>query len=487
MAKQFVGSRFRRLRLELGLSQVEMARRLDLSTSYVNQLENDQRPLTVQVLLKVTGTFGVDAGYFSTDSDARLVAELRAALSGSGMGVDTPGDADRLGDLVARYPELARHLVDLTRRLDEQHALTARLTSVTGPGPARADQFSYERVRDYFYARRNHVEELDVAAEELAGGLGAAGSELAEGLRGHLLARHGVRVVPLTVVDPPGRGGEGDPVDPPRRRFDAVSRTLSLPAGMTPGQQTFQMAVQLAFLEHSELLDRLVAESAELDRAARPLARVGLAQYFAGAVLLPYGVFLDAAIRRAYDIDLLAEHFGVGFETVCHRLSTLQRPGRSGIPFILVRTDRAGNISKRQSATAFHFSQTGGSCPLWVVHRAFETPHHVVRQLAVMPDGRRYLWIARTVAGATRGYGRAVPEFSVGLGCAVEHASATVYASGLDLTDDHAGTPIGAGCRSCPRPACVQRAFPYAGVEHVVDERVQSGSPYSPVPGPGVA
>jgi len=177
---------------------------------------------------------------------------------------------------------------------------------------------------------------------------------------------------------------------------------------------------------------------------------------------------LETAESTGYDIDRLAAHFGTGFETTCHRLSTLQRPGARGVPFFFVRTDRAGNISKRQSATGFHFSRTGGSCPLWVIHRAFETPGRVTRQVAGMPDGRHYLWIARTVRGQIRGFGQPRKEFAVGLGCDLDQAERLVYATGLDLSPASA-TPIGPGCRACPRERCPQRAFPQEGRKVAVD------------------
>src|SRR3546814_5056462 len=59
---------------------------------------------------------------------------------------------------------------------------------------------------------------------------------------------------------------------------------------------------------------------------ARKLLRVGLANYAAGALLMPYGRFAEAAIAERHDVERLAQRFGVSFEQVCHRLSTLQRP-----------------------------------------------------------------------------------------------------------------------------------------------------------------
>lgn len=196
------------------------------------------------------------------------------------------------------------------------------------------------------------------------------------------------------------------------------------------------------------------------------------------AVLLSYADFLERAEAFAYDIVRLSRHFGVGFETVCHRLSTLQRPGAQGVPFFFVRVDRAGNISKRQSATDFHFSRVGGSCPLWNVYEAFTQPGRVLTQMAQMPDGRTYLWIARTVGASEPAYGVPGKTFAIGLGCDIRHASRLIYSQGLNLGDLPAATPIGAGCKVCERPACPQRAFPPIGRPLLIDPNRSAVAPY---------
>ncbi len=224
----------------------------------------------------------------------------------------------------------------------------------------------------------------------------------------------------------------------------------------------------------------ILATDDQLTAESRGVARIGLANYFAGAFLLPYREFHSAAAELRYDIDLLARRFEVGFETVCHRLSTLQRPQLRGVPFIFVRTDKAGNISKRQSATAFHFSRVGGSCPLWVVHDAFAQPGRIVTQVAQMPDGRSYFWLAKTTAPEGTGYLGQHKSFAVGLGCDLVHADKLVYSTGVALDDPSTAVPIGAGCKICNRSACAQRAFPYLGGRVAVDENTGSGLPYSP-------
>ncbi len=466
MKKTFMGVKLRTLRAERGLSQIALAQALGLSPSYLNQLEQNQRPLTVSVLLKLNRELGVDIQQFSEDEEARLVAGLREALTDATETIALP----ELQEVAAQMPALGRAVLALHRRHLDAMARIEALSLKLGDDrseAASARAMPFEVVRDFFFAHQNYFDAVDRAAEGLAAEARGHPGLLAEWLTARLEQRHGVRVHRLQ----DSRASQ--------RRFDPEIRTLQLSGALEPAQQAFQLGTQLALLEIGGTLDRLTDTPLFAgDAAARKLARVGLANYFAGALLLPYAAFLDAAEQQRYDIDLLSQRFGVGFETVCHRLSTLQRPGAPGVPFFFVRVDRAGNISKRQSATHFHFSRTGGTCPLWNVYEAFGQPEQVLRQLASMPDGRRYLWIARSVSRGQRGFGSPRKTFSIGLGCDIRHAPRLVYAQGLDLGDPQAATPIGMGCKVCERAQCPQRAFPYVGQALQVDENASRFAPY---------
>src|SRR6202008_567827 len=91
------------------------------------------------------------------------------------------------------------------------------------------------------------------------------------------------------------------------------------------------------------------------------LIRIGLLNYVAGAILMPYAGYLESAQELRHDMEALAARFGVSFEQACPRLSTLQRSGARGVPFFFVRVDPAGNVSKRFSAAGFPFARYGGS------------------------------------------------------------------------------------------------------------------------------
>lgn len=471
--RSFVGIQLRSLRERRGLTQAALARQLGISSSYLNQIERNQRPLTVAVLLRVNDALGVDLRLLSDDTQARLIAEVQDALAEPAIGTTIPHV--EIAELAQGMPDVARALVAMHRRLRAAQERVDELTSgatATASRPSAAT--AHEQVRDFFHDHGNHFAPLDEAAERLGvrAGVGERPADVA--IADLLEQRHRVRVA----ID------HGRTLAPGvLREHDAANGILHVAGTLNPGQRAFQMATQLAFLEHRPLLHRLSDDAPGLDgNEAHALARIGLANYFAGALVMPYGPFLAAAEELAYDIDLMGHRFGMGFESTCHRLSTLQRPGAAGVPFFFVRVDRAGNISKRQSATDFHFSRVGGSCPLWNVYEAFASPDRLLRQLAQMPDGRTYLWLARTVTHTTGGFGSPSKTFAVGLGCDIRHAHRLTYATGLRLDEPSAAVPIGAGCRICERPACPQRALPSRGRPLEVAEDRRRMEPYRTAP-----
>jgi predicted transcriptional regulator/plasmid maintenance system antidote protein VapI len=469
MKKAFMGVRLKRLREERRLTQQAVASAMGISLSYLNQIENNQRPLTIPVLLKLNAAFGVDVQLFSDDDEARLIADLRDALSDPQIG-ETISTAE-LRELAINMPAVGRALVSLSRRhrqaMEQTVALAARLGEDRQAATAILPSTPYEEVRDFFYARHNYIAELDEVAERLAEKLTSSSALSPVILAEYLRVTHGV-----TIVIDNAQGGTD-------RRFDPQNKTLHLSHRLEAGQQAFQLATQIAMLGFDEELSELVSSAGFTNAETRGLARIGLANYFAGALIMPYVRFLAEAKQQHYDIDLLGQEFGVGFETICHRLSTLQRPSARGVPFFFIRVDRAGNISKRQSATDFHFSRIGGTCPLWNVYEAFASPGRILTQLARMPDERTYLWIARTVSHRSGGYGALSKTFAVALGCDVRHAEELVYSRGLNVHDSAFATPIGMGCKVCERTDCPQRAFPPLGRPLMVDEKRSWFAPYA--------
>lgn len=226
--------------------------------------------------------------------------------------------------------------------------------------------------------------------------------------------------------------------------------------------RAFWMAHVIGLLEQRQAIQAEIRASGLTTPEARALARIGLANYFAGALIMPYGRFLREAQALRYDIERLQSRFGTSFEQVCHRLSTMQRPGQPGIPFFLVKTDIAGNVLKRSSATRFRFARFGGPCPLWNVYRAFAQPGRLLVQIARTPDNVAYLNVARTVGSEGGAYLSRPRNVAIVVGCEIDYAAQTVYAAGLNLRDPHIADPIGPGCRACERTDCRHRAVPPA-------------------------
>ncbi|WP_406817636.1 acetate metabolism transcriptional regulator RamB [Mycobacterium sp. M23085] len=469
MSKTFVGSRVRQLRNERGFSQAALAQMLEISPSYLNQIEHDVRPLTVAVLLRITEVFGVDATFFSSQDDTRLVAELREVTMDRDLDIDV--DPTEVAEMVSAHPGLARAVVNLHRRY---RITTAQLAAATeerfsdGSGSGSITM-PHEEVRDYFYQRQNYLHELDTAAEDLTIKMRLHHGDLARELTRRLTEVHGVHIN--------RRIDLGDTV---LHRYDPQTKTLEFSNHLSLGQQVFKMAAELAYLEFGDLIDTLVEEGKFTSDESHTLARLGLANYFAAATVLPYRQFHDVAENFRYDVERLSSFYSISYETIAHRLSTLQRPSMRGVPFSFVRVDRAGNMSKRQSATGFHFSSSGGTCPLWNVYETFANPGKILVQIAQMPDGRNYMWVARTVERRAARYGQPGKTFAIGLGCELRHAHRLVYSEGLDVSGEPGtvATPIGAGCRVCERDNCPQRAFPALGRALDLDEHRSTVSPY---------
>lgn len=421
MAKHYAGAKIQTLRTTHNLTQAEMARKLNISPSYLNQLENDQRSLSVAVLLQLTSVFQLSPSFFSPDEDERKAGELAELLP--------TVDPAELTEFTIRYPTIAK-------------AISTIPNALTDP----ANQ-PHSIARAFFQEHKNYFDDLDRAAEELAMQVPS------KQLRLTRLAADFDRTLGFSVRF--NQYSQG-----PRSSIDHTHREIRLRTGLTEAQQCFELAYHYGRLAYSHLIDAHVATSSTTsDAATQRIISHGLGQYFAAAVTMPYEEILEVAENTRYDIDVISAHFGTGFESTCQRLATLQRPAHEAVPFVFVRTDRAGNISKRHSSTAFHFTQQGGGCPLWVIHRAFETSNRVTRQVSVMPDGRTYLWVARMVQGPVIGFDSPRREHAVTLGCDTAFASRLIYADGLDLSPDSA-TKIGPGCTTCPRANCPQRAFP---------------------------
>jgi predicted transcriptional regulator/DNA-binding XRE family transcriptional regulator len=468
-----LGAKVKMLRRRETMSQVQLAARLGISPSYLNLIESNRRPLPAALLIKLVQLFGVDLHAFGADDDARLVSDLLEAFSDRSFEPYRLTSTD-LRDLAMNHPQTARAVIAMYSSYKAQREATDELASklegAEGGGMERS-QLPSEEVSELVQQHMNHFPELEEGAEELWRKARLDTDELYPGLVRYLEKQHGVQVRIA-------RGSAGRGV---LRRYDADSQILTLSELLPTRSRTFQLAHQIALLTQQARIGRIVADSHLTSDESRALARVALANYFAGAVLMPYAPFLEACKEQRYDIDVIGRRFRVGFEQVCHRYTTLRRPLAEGVRFHMVRIDVAGNISKRFSASGIRFARFSGACPRWNVFAAFMTPGMIRIQVSRFPDGSSYFCIARTISKDSSGFHGTVPVQSIGLGCRIEFARELIYSDGIDLDSDRVTTPVGVTCRLCERSDCEQRAFPSIRHPLQVDENVRGVSLYAPV------
>ena len=462
MAPIQIGRTIRRLRLEKRLSQQALAGRLGISASYLNLIEHDQRKVSGTLLIKLAETFHIDLAALSGVQEWRLEVALREVFTDPLLGSEAVSEPE-IAMLAGSAPSAARAVLALYRtwRVAREDAGAISLPS------GRRILLPNEEARDFFDSRTNHFPELEEAAEDTVAAVGGTPGDRSQAIADRLRKVHG-----LTVTI--------QPLDGVLRRFEPDPPRLALAENLPRESRAFQMAFQLALLETNDAVERILGEAPPSSKEAAMLIRIGLLNYLAGAILMPYTTYLATAQALRYDIEALATRFAVSFEQACHRLSTLQRPDARGVPFFFVRVDPAGNVSKRFSAAGFPFARYGGSCPRWIVHTAFSRPAEIQIQIAELPDGAAYLCVARTVTRPAAHWGEPRPVHVVAMGCSIADAHELAYADGLDLEGAKVG--IGLSCRLCDRTNCRSRAFPPLEHRLVLNPLSASAMPYQFAP-----
>jgi XRE family transcriptional regulator, fatty acid utilization regulator len=449
MQKTFIGPHLRRLRLERGETQGAMARMLGISTAYVNLLENNQRSVSVGVMLRLFEIYGVDWREIAEDDGATQLSDLRASMQDPLFDGTRP-DLTELRAALVHAPALALAFLRLHRAYQ---AAGDQLMALGAGGLADSPLLTATpeaQVHNVFRQNRNHFRELEDAADAFWLGTPPERDETYVALKQRLRNRLGIvaRVVPVAEL-----AGA-------LRQYDEGRREILLSEALDYTNRVFQLVHMTALLEQQVLLERL--------GLAR--LRVELANYFAAAVLMPYDAYLAEARATKYDLDHIATRFAVSYEQACHRATTLQRDGAQGVPFFFLRIDKGGNVTKRFNATEIHLAEYGGACPRLDVHTSFRTPGRIVPQFVEMPDHSQYFVFSRTVDRPIFGRHAQDNRLAVAMGCAIAHAGEIGYAEGFTVSGARV-TPIGINCRICPRSGCEQRAHQAVILSQPVDEK----------------
>jgi len=451
----YAGPALRRLRRRENLTQSGMAQRLLISPSYLNLIERNQRPVTARVVVQLMSEFAFDPRELASDATVGGLDGLVRRLNDERF-ADLGIDRHEADEFLSSSPQIA---AAFARLYD-----AARGDQGESDDPLTAARREVERWR-------NHFADLDHAAEALADEMRLSRGDTAVALTERLRDKHqlSVRILPR------------DAMPQFRRRLDLHARQVQLAEMLAPESRAFELALQLAALEQREAIAQLVAGARLADAIARELLARHLESYFAAALIMPYGRFLRACEATGYDMPVLQRRFGVSFEQLAHRLTTLQRVGQRGLPFFMLRLDCAGQVSKRFiGASGAVFLEADYTCPLWCASRAFERPGETLVQAVALAEtgsgASHWLCVAKTGAGGPHA------RFAVALGIDAAFAGDLAFARGISLARE-AAVPIGPGCRLCHVAECPQRSLPPLGARLTFDRVQRSSTPF-PFEGP---
>ncbi|MBO6900225.1 MAG: XRE family transcriptional regulator [Rhizobiaceae bacterium] len=457
--KIFAGPRIRRIRNDKGLTQTAMAEGLGISPSYLNLIERNQRPLTVQLILKLSSVYKVEPDELQADAGPN-VAALREVFADPLLAGELPGDAELIEvaeaapnamaamvKLFRAYREQAERLTDLSDLL----AREGRTTSIAGT------RLPIDEIRETFEKRSNHFGGLEEEAEAFTALL-KPGDDLLAALKTWLKSEHGIVVRVLPAATMPNW----------RRRYDRHSQRLFISERLSPFDQLREVAMEASLIRMSVAIGAELKALKLSSDEARRLARFELARYAAHALMMPYRPFLEAAQRCRYDIDVLRSRFSVSFEQAANRLTMLGREGSAGVPFFMLEVDNAGNRFRRAGAHGFPQARFGGGCPKLAVHAAFSQPGQIIVEAVEMPDGAEFLTIARTLEGPQGAFSERPRRTALLLGCDIGFRDEIVYGAALPAVAPGSGgkqrvvpaTAIGPACRLCERQGCLARAEP---------------------------
>lgn len=509
-----IGFRISNRRKSLGISQAGLARLAGISPSYLNLIENNKRDVGGALLQRIAQNLRIGIDELTGEAEQKLLQDLEEAYADP-MIESLPFQPDERRQLVAQYPASAAAMARLHRAYTDTlasadgyadrlrsdpllgqllHQILSGITAVRSSAEiledvadlketerrrfvnaisretrvlsdvvrnliGQFDNASAERragspareIDDLIIDRANHFPALETEAEGLRAEVEAAGPFGVSTLERLLRLRFDV----TTQVG--GDSGQDNSSFAGQYRFSPDRRLMWFHGASTMATRQFQLARLFGELSAKAALTGTLEDAEPTSATARRLASRALGSYLAGAIVLPYARFLIDAEQSSYDIDHLRQVYNASYEQVAHRLVTLRRKGQEGIPFGFLRSDPAGRLTKHFPLPGLLLPNSGHACPLWAIYGAFRTPDTPLRQVVRFSDGSRYLFVARTVQRRVAAFREPPVTSSIMLACDVLHADRTIYAQGLDLSDQDADVLVGPSCRLCPRMDCPSR------------------------------
>ena len=468
-----IGSKIRKVRRAKGLSQSDLSKKLEISPSYLNLIESGRRSITVPILIKIGNELGISLRDLTQESSKRILSDIMEVLSNE-LFEDLDITNHETNEFISNNPNIAKAMLTLndsykSLRDDMQNRLEV-MDVESSIKERKSTHLPVEIVSDFLQENKNYFDSIERKAESIRNKIyfEEGHRTIGHSLIQYLLKEHNTKIKVVSSEDD----------EKSIKKFDKNNNILFLSTMLTYSSRNFHLAYQIAYFDGHETIDKIIKENKIYSEEVISLLTISLLNNFAAAILMPYDEFLQSAKKYKYDVEILMHHFATSFEQVTHRLTNLQRPGNEGVPFHFLKTDIAGNVSKRFSLSGIHIPRHGGSCPRWNVYIAFSNPGRIHPQISKMPDGKTYFCIARAFEKGIEKHGMPKSFVSIGLGCDLQYAKELTYSEGMDLQNKRLETPIGVSCRICPRMDCQQRAFPPIDKDLKLDITYRGTSPY---------
>jgi len=446
-----IGHKIKTKRRKLGISQTKLSEKISISPSYLNLIESGKRKVNVDLLLKLTNELGIEISDISKKTDSNLYQNLMDLL-GDNLFENLDITNFEIKELVNTNPLIAKALIKLGDNYKEKNQdIVSKVENISGKFiDNRKNSFPGEVISDFIQENENYFPKLEEFATNFYNKIQTNNRAGYSSISEYLTSKHKIEVKDIIP----------DEKKPFTKQFDPVKKTFLLSDYLTLETKKLFTAAQVVQLEGNEIIDEYLNSFSFPNEESKKMSRIALLNYTGAAIIMPYKPFYEECINERYDLELLQNTFATSFEQVAHRITCLQDPKMKGIPFHMLRADVAGNISKRFSLSGIEIPRYGGACPRWNIYKAFTMPGKINAAVSKMPNGEKYVCIARTVEKGIGKHGMFKSLLSIGLGCQAKYAKDFVYADSLNLNDKKTETPIGVNCRTCDRMDCQQRAFP---------------------------
>ena len=464
-----IGPKIKAFRRQLGLQANKFAEQLGISPTYLNLIEGGKRKIDGDLLIKISKELRVELSDLTSKSDINLENDISELLDDQLF-----EDLDILGpevkDLVSTNPKIARALIKLGDNFKQKdHEIVNKVENISGKIiDSRKASFPGEVISDFLQENKNYFPKLEDFANNIFEKIQKNNRTRYIALCDYLKKEYSITVKDVIPEEE----------KPFSKIFNKAKKELLLSDYNSLETKKLYAAAQIAQEGAINIITDYLSKFNFPSEESKRLTQVALLNYCGAAILMPYKLFHNECKKLKYDLQLLQNTFATSFEQVAHRVTCLQDPKLPGIPFHMLRTDIAGNISKRFSLSGIEIPRYGGACPRWNVYSAFTRPGVIQAAVSKMTNGEKYVCIARTVEKGVGRYGQSKSILSIGLGCEAKYAKEFVYTENLDISDKKTEIPIGVSCRTCDRLDCSQRAFPPLHKKFDVDINTRGVSVY---------